>query len=92
MVLHFQLSYLLFDSKNRLDHLRCHFAETERVIILGQDSGFAGHAFEVRPEDHEAVVLEDEKMKKWFWISLQKALPDAYTDHSNLHSENDYVG
>ena len=33
MVLQLQLFYLLFDSKYWLDHGRCHFAETVRVVI-----------------------------------------------------------
>ena len=60
MLLRLKLSNLFLDPENRLNHGRCHFTEAKRVIILGQNARLARHAFEVAPEDHEAVILEDD--------------------------------
>lgn len=80
-----------FEIHDRAFHQWCHFAETERVIVLGQDARLRRHALEVRPENHAAVILKHEKVRQGFPFALHQVLPDAYANHSDLHRQHDYV-
>ena len=91
MLFELKLANLLLDPEDSLDHGGCHFAECKRVIILGQHAWLARHALEVRPEDHKAVVLEDDQVQPGLRVALEQALPDAHPDHADLHREHDHV-
>lgn len=88
MLLVFQLGNLLFHAKDGLNHGRCHLTKRQRVIIFRQHARLARHTLEMRPEDQEAVVLEDRQVYPGASLAFEEALPDSHSDHAHLDREH----
>jgi len=91
MLLQLQLANLLFHAEDGPSHGRRHLTKRQRVIILRQHARLTSHALDVRPEDHEAVVLEDHQVYPGASLPFEQALPDSHSDHAHLNREHNQV-